>query len=312
MQEHLYDKSQPENLAFLERLRTLLDSYGAVALGEVGDENAPPVMAQYTEAGKRLHLAYSFALLTSEHSAQHLRRQVQALDDALDTTDGWGCWAVSNHDVPRVASRWSAGGPADARRDKLWLALLLSLRGSACIYQGEELGLPEAEVPFERLQDPYGRAFWPEFKGRDGARTPFPWLAEAGHGGFSAGQAEPWLPVSELHLPLAVDRQALDPLSMLNYSRALLHWRRRQPLLSDGDMRFLEAPEPFLRFERRSGEAVLEAVFNLSGQAASLRLPHLLVPLAGSPFLGARLDGDHHLHLPPYGVFMGAPLDATA
>jgi alpha-glucosidase len=174
MQQHLYDKSQMENLAFLESLRKLLDTYGAVALGEVGDENAPPVMAQYTELGRRLHLAYSFSLLTAEHSARHLRHQVETLDHALEPTGGWGCWAVSNHDVPRVATRWSNGKADDTRRDRLWLTLLLTLRGSASIYQGEELGLPEAEVPFELLQDPYGRAFWPEFKGRDGCRTPMP------------------------------------------------------------------------------------------------------------------------------------------
>lgn len=312
MQQHLYDKSQPENLAFLEKLRALLDEYGAVGLGEVGDENAPPVMAHYTERGRRLHLAYSFSLLTTEHSAAHLRRQVQALDDALALTGGWGCWAVSNHDVPRVASRWSAGGPPDARRDKMWLALLLSLRGSASVYQGEELGLPEAEVPFERLQDPYGLAFWPEFKGRDGARTPMPWHADENHGGFSGGEAQPWLPMSDLHLPLAVDRQAQDPLSMLNYSRELLAWRRRQPLLRTGAMRFLDAPEPFFCFERHEGDAVLQAVFNLSGRRASIKLSNMLVPLGGSPFFGARLDGDLMLELPPYGVFMGVPIDAAA
>lgn len=312
MQLHRHDKSQPDNLAFLERLRTVLDEYGAVGLGEVGDDNAPPLMAQYTEAGKRLHLAYSFSLLTTEHNAKHLREQVQALDNALARTKGWGCWAVSNHDVPRVSSRWSAGNPADARRDKLWLSVLLALRGSASVYQGEELGLPEAEVPFERLQDPYGRAFWPEFKGRDGARTPMPWQADAGHGGFSAGHGEPWLPVSELHLPLAVDLQALDPLSMLNFSRGLLHWRRQQPLLRTGQMRFLDAPEPFLCFERFDGDAVLQAVFNLSGEAATLRLPQMLVPASGSPFLGARINDDLMLELPPYGVFMGVPVDAAA
>ncbi len=179
MQQHLYDKSQHENLAFLESLRRLLDGYGAVALGEVGDENAPPVMAQYTDRGKRLHQAYSFSLLTADHSPKHLRHQVEALDEALEPTNGWGCWAMSNHDVPRVATRWSDGGAPDTRRDRLWLTLLLALRGSASIYQGEELGLPEAEVPFELLQDLYGRAFWPEFKGRDGCRTPMPWTAEA-------------------------------------------------------------------------------------------------------------------------------------
>ncbi|MDM0019790.1 alpha-glucosidase [Variovorax saccharolyticus] len=308
MQQHLHDKSQPENLLFLERLRRLLDGYGAVALGEVGDEDAPPVMARYTERDKRLHLAYSFSLLTSEHSARHLRTQVETLDAALAKTDGWGCWAVSNHDVPRVASRWNAAGSVDTRRDRLWLALLLSLRGSASIYQGEELGLPEAEVPFELLQDPYGRAFWPEFKGRDGCRTPMPWRADQPHGGFTDGL--PWLPVSEAHLSLAIDQQAGDPQSMLHFSRALLHWRRTQPLLRTGRMRFLEAPEPLLRFERREGDKALQAVFNLSGTPATLQLTESLAPLDGSPFAGAELDG-RVLTLPPFGIFMGEPPHAA-
>jgi alpha-glucosidase len=308
MQQHLYDKSQPENLRFLERLRSLLDTYGAVGLGEIGDENAPPVMAQYTERGKRLHLAYSFSLLTAEHSAGHLRKHIEALEHALAETDGWGCWAVSNHDVPRVATRWSAGRPADTRRDRLWLALLLTLRGSACIYQGEELGLPEAEVPFERLQDPYGRAFWPEFKGRDGARTPMPWITDAPHAGFTSGA--PWLPVSEEHHPMAVDGQAADPQSMLNFSRALLRWRRDQPLLRAGNLRFLDAPDAVLRFERRSGDAAIQGLFNLSAVPVSLALSQALAPLEGTPFAGARAD-DHVLTLPPYGVFFGVPPHAA-
>lgn len=308
MQQHLHDKSRPENLVFLERLRKLLDEYGAVALGEVGDENAPPVMAQYTERGKRLHLAYSFSLLTSEHSARHLRTQVEALDRALAETDGWGCWAVSNHDVPRVATRWNAGGLEDTRRDRLWLALLLSLRGSASVYQGEELGLPEAEVPFELLQDPYGRAFWPEFKGRDGARTPIPWHAAHEHAGFTSGM--PWLPVSETHIPLAIDQQAGDPQSMLSFSRALLRWRRGQPLLRTGHMKFLDAPEPLLWFERRDGNASLQAVFNLSAEPASLTLPQALAPIAGAPFAGAQVEG-RTLSLQPFGVFFGEPTHAA-
>jgi alpha-glucosidase len=316
MQEHLYDKSQPDNLVFLERLRSLLDGYGAVALGEVGDENAPPLMARYTERGKRLHLAYSFALLTAEHSARHLRKQAEALDRALAETDGWGCWAVSNHDVPRVASRWNRDGATDPRRDRLWLALLLCLRGSASVYQGEELGLPEAEVPFERLRDPYGIAFWPEFKGRDGCRTPLPWRADHRHAGFTDG--DPWLPVSEAHLPLAIDRQAADPASMLNFSRALLHWRRAHPVLRSGDMRFLDAPEPLLAFERGApaGAAVsasrLLCVFNLCGTEATWRLPDGWLAVTGAPFEGARMDAPGpRLVLPPYGVFIGEPPHAS-
>lgn len=311
MQQHLYDKSQTENLQFLESLRALLDRYGAVALGEVGDENAAPVMAQYTELGRRLHLAYSFSLLTAEHSARHLRHQVETLDRALAPTRGWGCWAVSNHDVPRVATRWSGGGPDDTRRDRLWLALLLSLRGSASIYQGEELGLPEAEVPFELLQDPYGRAFWPEFKGRDGCRTPMPWKADALHAGFTTGG--PWLPVHGRHLPLAVDRQVHDPDSMLSFSRALLRWRRTQPLLRSGAIAFVDAPEPVLWFERREGGRSLQAIFNLGDEPVSLAPAVPLAPLDGHPLAASSslaADGARQrVQLAPYGVFYGRPMD---
>ncbi|MET3462395.1 alpha-amylase family glycosyl hydrolase [Variovorax atrisoli] len=311
MQQHLYDKSQHENLAFLEGLRRLLDEYGAVALGEVGDENAPPVMAQYTELGKRLHLAYSFSLLTADHSPAHLRHQVEALDTALAHTGGWGCWAISNHDVPRVATRWSGGGAPDTRRDRLWLALLLSLRGSASIYQGEELGLPEAEVPFELLQDPYGRAFWPEFKGRDGCRTPMPWTSEAPEGGFTTGT--PWLPVYGPHLPLAIERQAADPDSMLAFSRTLLHWRRTQPLLRTGAIRFFDTPAPqLLHFERHGdGASSMQAIFNFGGEPAAIPLTHGIAPVVGQPLAETSVihtaDGKRMLQLAPYGVFFGAP-----
>jgi alpha-glucosidase len=304
-------KSQTENLLFLESLRKLLDAYGAVALGEVGDENAPPVMAQYTEVGRRLHLAYSFSLLTADHSAQHLRHQVETLDHALAPTGGWGCWAVSNHDVPRVATRWSNDGTADTRRDRLWLTLLLTLRGSASIYQGEELGLPEAEVPFELLQDPYGRAFWPEFKGRDGCRTPMPWKANELHAGFTSGA--PWLPVYGRHLPLAVDRQSTDRDSMLAFSRGLLHWRRTQPLLRTGSIAFFDAPEPVLWFERREGNQSMQALFNLGSEPVSVALRETLEPLTEHPHsslavASVQADGGRcMLTLAPYGVFFGRP-----
>ncbi len=85
--------------------------------------------------------------------------------------DGWACWAFSNHDVIRHASRWDLTPAAQ----RMFATLIMCLRGSVCIYQGEELGLPEADVAFEDLQDPYGIEFWPEFKGRDGCRTPMVW-----------------------------------------------------------------------------------------------------------------------------------------
>jgi alpha-glucosidase len=95
---------------------------------------------------------------------------------------GWASWSVGNHDVQRVASRW--GGPGAAAFAKLVLAMQLSLKGTPCLYQGDELAFAEADVPFELLQDPYGITFWPEFKGRDGCRTPIAWT-DAANGGFT-------------------------------------------------------------------------------------------------------------------------------
>jgi alpha-glucosidase len=133
-------------------------------------------------------------------------------------------------------------------------------------------------VPFEALQDPYGKAFWPEFKGRDGCRTPMPWQRDAVQGGFSS--AEPWLPMSPAHLPLAVDVQEDDPDSLLHATRALLAWRRQHPALRGGEMRFLPAPDGVLHFERSTATDRLELAFNLSDEAETIE-PFGLIPAWG-------------------------------
>jgi alpha-glucosidase len=111
-----------------------------------------------------------------------------------------------------MRSAWPRAGPAATftpALSKLVLAMQLSLKGTPCLYQGDELALPEADVPYELLQDPYGITFWPEFKGRDGCRTPMPWTGEAPNAGFTSGK--PWLPVAEPHLALNVEAQDKDP-----------------------------------------------------------------------------------------------------
>jgi alpha-glucosidase len=310
MQRHLFDKTQPENLAFLEQLRQVLDSFGAAAVGEVGDDHPLPVMAAYTEAGRRLHMAYSFALLTPDASARHVREQVEGLEAELSRSGGWGCWALSNHDVPRVASRWAPGGQPDDRLSKTMLALLLSLRGSVCLYQGEELGLPEVDIPFERLQDPYGKTFWPEFKGRDGCRTPMPWQADAPNAGFNAG-AEPWLPMGEGHAERAVAVQEADAHSVLAQARALLAWRRAEPRLREGVIRFHRATEPVLLFERAlPGGPALVLAFNLGARPVRFTWPDTLaklLPWDGTPLPAAELDAAARLwSLPALGAAVAA------
>jgi len=219
---------------------------------------------------------------------------VSAMDK--DVASGWVCWAVSNHDFPRVVSRWGYEDVAD-RAAPMLMALLSSLKGSPCFYQGEELGLSEADVPFEKLQDPYGKAFWPAFKGRDGCRTPYPWRHDAPHGGFS--EAEPWLPMAETHLPRAFDVQSANPASALNKARNFFAWRKRQAALQDGTIRFLDTPEPVLAFLR---EESLLCLFNLGREEVSVDLPGLGTPelLADSGFT-ARFENSRAI-LPPLGA----------
>ena len=140
-QQHLHDKTQPENLAVLERLRRLLDEYpGTTSVGEIGDDDSLRVMAEYTQGDQRLHMAYSFDLLTENASPEHLQATVHSMEAQIG--DGWPCWALGNHDVTRLATRWDAD--ASPARLRLYLAFLLTQRGSVCLYQGEELGLSEA------------------------------------------------------------------------------------------------------------------------------------------------------------------------
>ncbi len=270
-QHHLYDKSRPENLVFLQRLRALLDQYpDTTMVGEIGDDDGLARVAEYTAGGDKLHMAYCFDLLGERHDAPFVHGVLERFGRIVGS--GWPCWALSNHDVTRVATRW--GGPEpDPALLRLALALQASLRGSVCLYQGEELGLPEADVPFEDLQDPYGITMWPQYKGRDGCRTPMPWSAEAPDLGFGSGAARPWRPLSEAQRALAVDRQEADPGSMLQAARRLLHWRRTQPALVHGELMLLPVHEQVLAFVREhQGERVLCA-FNLSAQPAELALP---------------------------------------
>ena len=299
-QVHLYDNTQPQNHAFLEALRRLMDRHApAVALGEVSAENAVEAIVQYTAGAKRLHMAYNFELLVDEFSTRHIREVVETL--AARCENCWPCWAIGNHDVARVATRWSAGA-ATAPRAKLFNALLLSLRGTACSYQGEELGLTQAELPDALLQDPYGLAFWPLFKGRDGCRTPMPWNDREPECGFTKGR--PWLPVPAEHRALAVNHQDAAQDSVLNAYRGFVRWRRGVPALQKGGIRLLDSPADTLLFLREhEGKSVL-ACFNFGSTPCEIRIPTRgrLEILAGHGFT-ACIPGRGVVTLPSCGAF---------
>jgi len=301
MQAHRYDKTQPENIDFLRKIRMLLDEYGAISIGEVGADDALAVMADYTSGGDKLHMAYSFNLLTPDFSAAHVRTQVAEFEARV--RGGWASWSVGNHDSVRVMTRWGGAHPPPALA-KMVLAMQLSLKGTPCLYQGDELALTEADVPYELLQDPYGIAFWPEFKGRDGCRTPMPWVADPPHAGFTDGT--PWLPVVAPHVAAAVSVQEEDAESPLNFARRFIAWRRKQPQLTRGDIAFFDAPEPVLALRRDlEGASAMLAAFNLSNAAVEFEWPEAAGAndVDGHGLPGTRTGA--RVMLPPYGAWYG-------
>ena len=303
-QDHLHDKSQPENLAFLERFRALLDEYpAATAVGEVGDaQRGLEIVAAYTAGNSRVHMCYAFDFLAPEKlTARKVRGVLETFGRVA--SDGWACWAFSNHDVVRHATRWGEGEADRTAYLKVLSALLMSLRGSVCLYEGEELGLTEAELAFEDLRDPYGIRFWPEFKGRDGCRTPMVWEEKAQNGGFSA--AKPWLPVPPEHLPRAVDAQTGDAGSLLEHYRRFLAFRRAHPALAKGDIAFLDTQEDTVAFTRRLGNEEIVCAFNLGAHPTAIDLggPAAPQPLAGYGFSGDA--GAGAIRLGAYGAWFG-------
>ncbi|MBL9045696.1 MAG: DUF3459 domain-containing protein [Tabrizicola sp.] len=266
-QLHLYDKNQPENLGFLRRLRALMDRYDAAAVGEVGDaQRGLEILGEYTSGDDLMQMCYAFeflslAPLTPELVIDTLHRLEMA------APDGWACWAFSNHDVPRHKSRWNL---TDAGV-KAHLVTLLTLRGSVCLYQGEELGLTEADVAYEDLQDPYGIEFWPEFKGRDGCRTPMVWQSDNGNGGFST--SKPWLPVAPDHLGRALSAQEADPGALLHFYRRALAFRVSQPVLRSGTISGMTATGGVLSFVRADKDARIWVAVNLSDRPTEVPVP---------------------------------------
>ena len=302
-QEHLFDKSRPENLDFLKRIRALMDEYPSkTTVGEIGDsQHQLEVMAQYTSGDERLHMAYTFDFLGGEFSAQHFRKSIETTEAAAP--DGWVCLAFSNHDVVRHVSRWAAHGQ-EAAFTRLACQLILSMRGSVCLYQGEELGLKEAELAFDDLVDPYGIEFWPQFKGRDGCRTPMVWQAHVRNGAFSTAERT-WLPVAAEHLPQAVDTQDRVEGSVLEFYRDMLRFRRAQPALVTGSIALLDAPSGVLAFLREGEGERLLCVFNMTDAGVVFPVPPGLDPRdVGCPgVIAAVIEGE--IDLEPFGAYLG-------
>jgi alpha-glucosidase len=296
-QQHRYNQSHPAIAGFIARIRELTDSYdGIFTVAEVGGKDAEREMKLFTSGETHLNSAYGFDFLYADALTPAL--VARALEQWPDVADvGWPSWAFENHDAPRALSRWCAPDQREAFA-RLKAALLATLRGNIIVYQGEELGLTQVEIPYEQLRDPEAIANWPLTLARDGARTPLPWQAQSEQGGFTSSST-PWLPLGEENLARAIDRQEVGPASLLNLTRTLLALRRSRPALRTGSCEVVLADAARLVLRRSAaGERIL-AVFNLSDSPAAW--PERL-GAAGSKIFA--VNGAEPGHLPAFGAVL--------
>ena len=254
-----FNQSHPDIVSFIEKLSALIAQYpNRFTVAEVGGHNSLEEMALFTADKNRLNTAYSFVFLEAPHLSASLIRQ--AIENWDTNTTSWPSWTFSNHDRPRAVTRWGTG---KNRRSfsKMLNAMLVSLRGTAFLYQGEELGLPQARVPYERLVDPEAIANWPETLGRDGTRTPHPWDANCPDAGWSS---DAWLPVDDAHVKLNVEAQEEDTHSTLHATRRLLALRKTLSPLIGGSLKFVDTHEPLLAYIREDNYDRILCIMNLS------------------------------------------------
>jgi alpha-glucosidase len=309
MQLHKYDKSQPENVTMLQEIRALMDRYpDRMTVGEVGDESmGMELSAFYTGGGDKLHTCYNFDLLGGDKpSAKRIRTALESFD-SYKIKDSWPSWAFSNHDVPRVLSRMGRECHDDPRLASTMLTALCALRGTIFIYQGEELGLMDAVIPYDRIQDPWGKYLYPLWQGRDGCRTPMPWTDQKDYAGFTSG--EPWLPIPSEHSERAVKVQDKDEGSPLNACRAFLRWRKTVPALVSGEIEFIKTPTDLqFGFIRRLGGNAVLCLFNFDEQESRIALPKGWKASDGGVYPSQRngkADGSA-IAMPAFGIYCAA------
>ncbi len=260
---------RPETFMVFEEVREFLDRFQPerVGIGEVISEMGLYHYLEFSLPG-RLHLVFHYDFIEDlSLDAQKLYRLISETEKFFDTRS-WPCYAMGNHDVYRVLSRlglsekeerWPVG--------KLLATLQLTLRGTPVIYYGEEIGMENVSIPYERILDPLGKTWWPHRAGRDVVRTPMRW--EEGHAaGFST--AEPWLPVhGETGERENVASQRDNPASLLHYYRRLIQTRKKTSALRRGSFRFLlDGHDGLLGFQRLDGSEKVAVILNFHSSQA--------------------------------------------
>ena len=270
-QHHIYDRDRLETIKVMGRIRSLVAQYpDRMTVGEVMAEKPgnPPLAAAYCDGGHGLHMSFNFAFL-------HCPWRAEAFADVIDEWETllgpnpWPNYTLSNHDWPRSISRYARGKDTQARA-KVAAAMLLTLRGTPFLYYGEEIGMTNGRIPRGQLQDPVGKRYWPFHPGRDPVRTPMQWDTSA-NAGFSP--VDPWLPVNKNYQTANAATQTEESTSLLNWYRALIKLRRRQPALQSGSYKPVRVENDVFCFERQLGEDRILVALNFSSKVSKLSLP---------------------------------------
>ncbi len=287
MQRHLFDRNRPEAHGKLRRFRRMMDEYDdRMLVGEIMVEapGEPEKAASYLGDGtNELNLAFDFTLLSTKWGARQWRRVAQRWYKSMPA-EGWPCWVLSNHDMPRAISRFKGSLP----KAKLAALFLLTQKGTPFIYYGEELGMSDIRLPRSKFHDPLGKKYWPFHPGRDPERSPMQWDAST-YAGFS--EKRPWLPLGPDHSVRNVEAQKDDPASMLSYYRALLRLRNHDEVLRLGSHRFLEtSSDDVMAYVREYHGKQRLVLLNFSGKSVAFSLRK-----SGSENPDVALEGDRLL-----------------
>jgi alpha-glucosidase len=253
-----YTIDQPEVHEAIAAMRQVADSFGDKVM--IGEAYLPidRLMAYYGVDLTGFQLPFNFHLMSTPWTPTAVAALIQAYERALPK-GGWPNWVLGNHDRSRVASRLGC------EQARVAAMLLLTLRGTPTIYQGEEIGMTDVAISPEQVVDPWEKNVPGLGLGRDPVRTPLPWDASP-KGGFTSG--EPWLPLGPEHDRVNVASEARDPQSMLSLYRALLALRRREEALVTGQWEPVAAGEQVLLYERRRGSRAVGVALNMTAKAS--------------------------------------------
>jgi alpha-glucosidase len=271
-QEHLHDHSIPEVHAELQKMRGVVDEYkGRVLIGETWTSTPAQLAEYYGPRNNELQLPMYFNFTTvNKLDAAAFREKIEAVE--ANPAGGWPVYVLSNHDIHRQVDRYAPAGAEKDKVAKLLAGMYLTLRGSAIMYYGEELGMQNNDpARREDVKDVIGQRGWPTEKGRDGERTPMQWNATA-NAGFNAG-AKPWLPVGAAYKTRNAEAESADAGSVLNWYRELIRLRRENPALAEGDYATLPVTNAnVLAYTRSAKGKKVVVVLNFSGEPQTVAL----------------------------------------